>query len=124
MLKFKLKKDGKTVGYLRFASEPAWKDGKFIEVSCDNEIWILYHTNIKLLGEFDSVHQFVCLDCDDREVYLGDIVVERRTGAERQVVEMHGGYGLEVGHDEEGGGGAIPLCSFGPNQIRLVKGGE
>ena len=71
-LKFRLKKDGKCVGYMRVAPwgaapmQVAWLD------TADKSAQWSPVCNIV----FDSLHDFVCLDRNGLEVYSGDLVKE------------------------------------------------
>lgn len=60
-LKFKLKKDGKCVGYM-------WiKDGLILYRKAGGTNWLA-----RCVFEWDSIHPFVCLDRHGKDVYEGD----------------------------------------------------
>ncbi len=76
-IKFKLKKDGKCVGYLRWSGR--WllayvpgASGTAVRLQDDAVIDVT--TGVVLL-HFDSLHPFVCLDRNGKEVYCDDWVL-------------------------------------------------
>ena len=68
---FKLKKDGKTVGYLKIANNGK-KSGLVFSLSGD--IWS-HVTQEGMLPQFDTAHPFVTKDKNGNDVFAGDEVV-------------------------------------------------
>lgn len=70
---FKLKKDGKTVGYLRFAKyRPQFNNDLCVQskcLICNGAEWDEGDTL-----DYDSIYPFVCPDKNGKEVFAGDRV--------------------------------------------------
>jgi hypothetical protein len=68
-MKFKLKKDGKTVGYARFEKyRPQYNNDLCLQSNRDGIEW--YDNEPQF--EYDSIHPFVCADKNREDVFADD----------------------------------------------------
>ncbi len=81
---FKLKKDGKTVGYLKIdRGLVCWRTTTLSPAL--NKTWHMVHNSVRI--DFDSAHPFVIKDKNGKDVFAGDRV--KRISGEPCFVEWY-----------------------------------